>query len=149
MLHSHRRPVQVVFVVLTALATLFVTALPSPAAEPGTTATPADAATDWLSTELQAKGGMLTISFGGPDEFADQGLTIDAVLGLLAAGKADDSADRNCTDQARLCHHRVALLRRPTALRTAGCTPTRSADQPKSHFGASAGAPDSDGRLCR
>ena len=67
-------------------------ATPVRAVEPGTTATPAEAAADWLATELEAKDGLLTVSFGGPDEFADQGLTIDAVLALLAAGAGDDPA---------------------------------------------------------
>jgi hypothetical protein len=80
-----------------ALATLAVTAIfgltatPSRAAEPGTSRTPAQAAAEWLATELEAKDGMLTVSFGGPDEFPDQGLTIDAVLGVIA-GQGDDPA---------------------------------------------------------
>ncbi|MDP1806695.1 MAG: hypothetical protein Q8K72_16070, partial [Acidimicrobiales bacterium] len=61
-------------------------------AEPGTTLHPAQAASGWLATELEAKDGMLTVSFGGPDEYADQGLTIDAVLALVAAGQGDDPA---------------------------------------------------------
>ena len=90
--HSHRRPLQAILAALAALAAVLIAALPSPAAEPGTTATPARGAADWLATELEAKDGLLTVSFGGPDEFADQGLTIDAILGILAAGAADDPA---------------------------------------------------------
>ena len=92
MLHSHRRPLQAAFAVLAVLATLFVAAPPSPAAEPGTTVTPAAGAAGWLADELEAKDGILTVSFGGPEEFADQGLTIDAILGIVAAGQADDPA---------------------------------------------------------
>ena len=91
MTHSHRRPLQAVVAVLAALVALLAAAPPSPAAEPGTTVTPAVGAADWLATELEAKDGMLTVSFGGP-EFADQGLTIDAILGIIAAGRGDDPA---------------------------------------------------------
>ena len=73
---------------ITAVALLGLTATASagPAA-PGTTLHPAQAAARWLAAELEAKDGMLTVSFGGPDEYADQGLTIDAVLALVAAGQ--------------------------------------------------------------
>jgi hypothetical protein len=89
---AHPRPLKAGLAALVVLATLLSLPTPAPAAEPGTTLTPARAAADWLATELEAKEGMLTISFGGPDEFADQGLTIDAVLGILAAGESDDPA---------------------------------------------------------
>jgi len=75
-----------------AVASLLVPAGPAAAVDPGTAAHPADAAARWLADELVAKDGMLTISFGGPDEFADHGLTIDAVLALLAAGAEDHPA---------------------------------------------------------
>ena len=75
-----------------AAMSLLVPAAPGGAVEPGTTAHPARAASDWLAGELSAKGGMLTVSFGGPDEFPDHGMTIDAVLALLAAGEGDDPA---------------------------------------------------------
>ncbi len=88
---THRRPALLGAAIAAALAVLLA-ATPVRAVEPGTTATPAEAAADWLATELEAKDGLLTISFGGPDEFADQGLTIDAVLALLAAGAGDDPA---------------------------------------------------------
>jgi LPXTG-motif cell wall-anchored protein len=54
--------------------------------------TPADAAVGWLSSELDAHDGMLTISFGGPDTYPDQGLTIDAILANVAGGNEDDPA---------------------------------------------------------
>lgn len=79
-------------VALLALVALLATAAPARAVEPGTTAGPADAVAGWLAAELTAEGGMLTVSFGGPEEFADQGLTIDAVLVLLAAGLGEDPA---------------------------------------------------------
>ena len=91
MTSTHRRPAQLGVALLAVLAAL-IAAAPVRAAEPGTTATPAQAAADWLATELEAKDGLLTVSFGGPDEFADQGLTIDAILALLAAGADDDPA---------------------------------------------------------
>ncbi|MET0903670.1 MAG: prenyltransferase/squalene oxidase repeat-containing protein [Acidimicrobiales bacterium] len=91
MTQSPRRPLKAVVAVLAALVAVLVAAPPSPAAEPGTTVTPAVGAADWLATELEAKNGMLTVSFGGP-EFADQGLTIDAILGIIAAGRGDDPA---------------------------------------------------------
>ena len=84
MTHSHRRLLHVVVAVLAALVGLLAAAPPSPAAEPGTLVTPAVGGADWLATELEAKDGMLTISFGGPAEFVDQGLTIDAILGIVA-----------------------------------------------------------------
>jgi hypothetical protein len=89
---AHPRPLKAGLAALVALATLLSLPAPAPAAEPGTTLSPARAAAGWLATELEAKEGMLTISFGGPDEFADQGLTIDAILGILAAGAGDDPA---------------------------------------------------------
>jgi LPXTG-motif cell wall-anchored protein len=92
MTSTHRRTAQAAIVILALLAILLAAAAPVRAVEPGTTASPSLAAADWLATELEAKDGMLTVSFGGPDEFADQGLTIDAVLGLLAAGAEDDPA---------------------------------------------------------
>lgn len=75
-----------------AAVSLLAPRTPAMAVEAGTTAHPAEAAAAWLADELVAKDGMLTVSFGGPDEFADQGLTIDAVLALLAAGAGDDPA---------------------------------------------------------
>jgi LPXTG-motif cell wall-anchored protein len=91
MTSTPRRTAQVGVAILALLAILFASAAPVRAVEPGTTASPALAAADWLATELEAKDGILTVSFGGP-EFADQGLTIDAVLAILAAGAEDDPA---------------------------------------------------------
>jgi LPXTG-motif cell wall-anchored protein len=92
MTSTTRRTARVGLAALVALGTVVLTTIPTHGVEPGTTGSPADAAADWLARELQAKDGMLTISFGGPAEFADQGLTIDAVLALLAAGHGDDPA---------------------------------------------------------
>ena len=77
---TYRRPAQLGLAVVAVLAMLLAAA-PARAAEPGTSGTPAEVAADWLATELEAKDGMLTVSFGGPEEFPDQGLTIDAILG--------------------------------------------------------------------
>src|SRR5688572_27005842 len=92
MTSTPRRTAPVGVALLALLAFLFASTAPVRAGEPGTTATPALAAADWLATELEAKEGILTVSFGGPDEFADQGLTIDAILAVLAAGAEDDPA---------------------------------------------------------
>lgn len=85
-----------------ALAAVALLGLTTPAAAdpaaPGTTLPPAEAAARWLASELDAKDGMLTVSFGGPDEYADQGLTIDAVLAVVAAGRGDDPAVAVATD---------------------------------------------------
>ena len=92
MTSTHRRPALLGAASLAALAVLLAAA-PVRAVEPGTTATPAEAAADWLAAELEAKDGARSPSASaGPDEFADQGLTIDAVLALLAAGAGDDPA---------------------------------------------------------
>jgi len=91
MTSTPRRTAQVGVAILALLAILFASTAPVRAVEPGTTASPALAAADWLATELEAKDGILTVGFGGP-EFADQGLTIDAVLAILAAGAEDDPA---------------------------------------------------------
>ena len=88
---TYRRSAQLGLAVVAVLAMLLVAA-PARAAEPGTSGTPAEVAADWLATELEAKGGMLTVSFGGPEEFPDQGLTIDAILALVAAGAGGDPA---------------------------------------------------------
>ncbi|MFL6206736.1 MAG: prenyltransferase/squalene oxidase repeat-containing protein [Acidimicrobiales bacterium] len=87
-----RRPARRGLATFAVLAILGLTAAPARAAQPGTSLSPARAAANWLATELEANEGMLTVSFGGPDEFPDQGLTIDAILGIIAAGEAADPA---------------------------------------------------------
>ena len=51
----------------------------------------ADAGLAWLAGELAARNGMLTVTFGD-DEYADPGLTIDAILAEVAGGHRDDPA---------------------------------------------------------
>ncbi len=51
----------------------------------------ADAGLAWLAGELAARSGMLTVTFGD-DEYADPGLTIDAILAEVAGGHRDDPA---------------------------------------------------------
>src|SRR5436190_19279689 len=93
MTSTPRRTAQLGVAILSLLAILVATSVPARAADPGTTATPALAAADWLATELEAKDGLLTVSFApDPKEYVDQGLTIDAILGLVAAGATDDPA---------------------------------------------------------
>ena len=70
MTSTPRRTAQVGVAILALLAILLASSAPVRAVEPGTTASPALAAADWLATELEAKDGILTVGFGGP-EFAD------------------------------------------------------------------------------
>jgi len=72
------------------VALLLGLATPARAAAPATVH-PADAALDWLAHEVEANDGMLTVDFDG-EAFADEGLTIDALLALLAGGHGDDPA---------------------------------------------------------
>ena len=91
------------------------------------TAAPARAAADWIEGELEAKDGMLTISFGGPDEFADWGLTIDAILALAAGRRADDAAATDAPPPLVEDQRRRATspaVRAPTD-RAAGASPRR------------------------
>ena len=88
MFHSHRRPAQAAFVVLTALAAVLLSALPA-AADPGSTESRSDLALDWLAAELAANDGLFTVTFG-TEVFPDQGLTIDAILAEVAGGRGTD-----------------------------------------------------------
>ena len=75
MTSTPRRTAQLGVAILSLLAILVATSVPARAADPGTTATPALAAADWLATELEAKDGLLTVSFApDPKEYVDQGL---------------------------------------------------------------------------
>lgn len=85
---------------VTAAALLLSVVAPSPvatAAEPGEEITPADAALDWLAAEILASDGVLTVTFDGTS-YADQGLTLDALLALAAAGQSDDPAVATARD---------------------------------------------------
>jgi hypothetical protein len=86
-----RRLARVVAASAAATALALALVAPAPAAEPGDATPRADAALDWLAGELTDNDGMLTVSFDG-EAFADQGLTIDALLALEAGGHGDDPA---------------------------------------------------------
>src|SRR5690348_5889985 len=68
---------------------LFAVTAPPAGAADGPVFTRTDLALDWLSDELDAHDGVLTVTFG-TDVFPDQGLTIDAILAELAGGRGDD-----------------------------------------------------------
>jgi hypothetical protein len=83
-----RSPLAIAVLVLTALvATL---AVPATAQEAPLTEDPAEAGAGWLARQF-VDGNRLQTSFGGSD-FDDQGLTIDGIFALAAAGVADDVA---------------------------------------------------------
>jgi len=63
----------------------------TPTIEPGEEIAPAGAALDWLAAEILASDGVLTVTFDGTS-YADQGLTLDALLALAAGGRGDDPA---------------------------------------------------------
>ena len=65
--------------------------LGAPSAAAAEPVAPADAALDWLASELAANDGMLTVTFG-TDVYPDPGLTIDAVLAEVAGGRGGDAA---------------------------------------------------------
>jgi LPXTG-motif cell wall-anchored protein len=75
---------------LTLLTVLTVVASPAQAAPP-TTGDPAAAAAGWLARQF-VDGNHLETAFNGQN-FPDQGLTLDGVLGLAAAGVAGDTAE--------------------------------------------------------
>jgi hypothetical protein len=66
------------------------------AAAPPAPSTHADAALDWLGAQLAANGNTMPGFVAGS---TDWGLTVDAVLAFVAAGRGADAAAQSATDQ--------------------------------------------------
>jgi len=86
-----RRVAALAVAVTAVLLSPLAPAAATPTIEPGDEIAPAVAALDWLAAEILASDGVLTVTFDGTS-YADQGLTLDALLALAAGGRGDDPA---------------------------------------------------------
>lgn len=91
LVHTRRYPRSAARAALALLVALFalVPMSSTASAAEGDPIPPAEAATGWLAAELAANDGSFPSPFGGG--FRDWGLTIDAVLALIAGGHGDDA----------------------------------------------------------